>query len=330
VDNVTITDLAAESSVTTGGGGDVIDNQETDKVVIDAGAGADTITLNKAFTGSADGGDDTDGIVLENNQVYADTDGIWTNIEEINVSGGAAGSVTISEKQLDNDGTWEYQETSGTITITGLTDDVTGADYGTISAAGLTFLDGSSTAVAINGVNGQDDVITGSSKVDTIDAGTGNDTMTGGGSADVFTINALDAAGGAATHFDTITDWNTGGSDVLDHEVALTNAVANDEPAVATMADVDAATSKATFDAADATLLERLTAVGNAIDKLADGNAGTTSAGETVFFEHSGNTYVYVSDAVTGYGVGDDIIKLSGTTGLASLTIVGADTATIG
>ena len=86
------------------------------------------------------------------------------------------------------------------------------------------------------------------------------------------------------------------------------------------MANVDA-NGLATFDAADDTLLERATAVGNAIDKLANGNAGASTAGETVIFVHGGNTYVYISDAVAGFAAGDELIELTGIDSLTTITV---------
>ena len=78
------------------------------------------------------------------------------------------------------------------------------------------------------------------------------------------------------------------------------------------------------------TLAEKLTAVAQALDETTAGvDDNSTAAGETVIFVHNGDTYVYISDANSGYGVGDDLIKLTGHTSLTTITI-GGDNATIG
>ena len=67
-----------------------------------------------------------------------------------------------------------------------------------------------------------------------------------------------------------------------------------------------------TFATADDTLAERVVAIAADDTDLADG--------EVAFFEHGGNTYVYVADD-TDVGTTDALIQLTGVTGYTTASI---------
>ena len=168
---------------------------------------------------------------------------------------------------------------------------------------------GGSAADVITGT-GLADSISGGAGIDTITGGLGADSQTGGNGADIFIIAAADSAtDGAGVGIDVITDFNTGGADIL-RLAAANNVAGAGGTANATAAVSVSAGGKASFAAADDTLAEMITTL------LAD---AAIAADEVVFFELSGSTYVY--GAGTAKGAGNDfMIKLTGVTGLTTLT----------
>jgi len=145
------------------------------------------------------------------------------------------------------------------------------------------------------------DTITGGAGADTITGGTGADTLTGGAGADIFVFADADSTTAAS---DTITDYN---GEVIrlvaGDDVAGVSANANNATTDVTIT----ANGKATFNAADDTLAEKLVTLA----------ADTTDIGanEVVFFEHGSDTYIF-----NNVGGTDDLVKLTGITGMTTLT----------
>ncbi len=198
-----------------------------------------------------------------------------------------------------------------TINLSGLTfvTEANGVDM--TSAAQNTAVILANSAMTITGSNGADfllgfggaDVISGGLGVDTITGAAGADTLTGGAGADIFVFAALDTGATAATA-DVISDFS---GDVLRMAAATSVAgVSAAGTAAATNVEVSAG-GKVTFAAADDTLAEKLIAI--AADNV------DIAAGETAFFEDSGNTYVFTAGAG-----GDELIVLQGVTGLVTMT----------
>ena len=153
------------------------------------------------------------------------------------------------------------------------------------------------------------DTITGGARADTITAGNGADTITGGAGADIFVIAAAASAVAAnGSGIDTITDF-AAASDVL-RFAAADNVAGAGGSAVAATSVLVSAGGKATFAAADDTLTEMVAALVN--------DAAIT-ANEVVFFELGSDTYVYGAGA-TADGTDDFMVKLTGVTGLTTLT----------
>lgn len=171
----------------------------------------------------------------------------------------------------------------------------------------------------ITGKNGFKDTLKGGAGVDTITGGTGADILTGGASADKFVFTAGDSLVAAS---DKITDFNTGNvKDVIDHSATL---ALGGSAAAATAGNASiSAGGKATFVAADNTLALKIAAV------AADLDAGAAAAGRVAFFEDSGNTYVFITDANATNTTGDDLIELTGVTGLTAITVDGSGDVTI-
>jgi S-layer protein len=166
--------------------------------------------------------------------------------------------------------------------------------------AGVDALDGAAGADSINGGDG----------VDAITGGTGSDLLTGGAGADTFIFGTTGSVSG--TDLDSITDFGKA-SDILSF-TAVTVLAAETNGTTAT-SDVDTTTGgKISFAPADDTFAEMVTAI------LADSELDV--AGSTAFFEFGSDTYVYNAGSATG-GADDQIIKLTGVTGLVTITDLG-------
>jgi len=178
--------------------------------------------------------------------------------------------------------------------------------------SGIDTLTGSTLADNISGGSGADTItgFTGTAG----DAG-GADVLTGGAGADTFVVGEdnLDAS---ATNFITITDFNTGGQDViayLDETGATALSIVTSATASTGVAAISAE-GFATFAAADDTLAEKLVAIEAGIDATADAD------GAFAVFVHGSDTYIYISDADA---TDDILLKLTGISGLTDTTING-------
>ncbi|MEP5459481.1 MAG: calcium-binding protein [Marinobacter alexandrii] len=167
---------------------------------------------------------------------------------------------------------------------------------------------GTATADTING-GGGNDAITG---------GLGADSMAGGAGADTFSFGTNGSIAG--TSLDKITDFNTGGADILDFgATAVLLAADATAPAAGTNASQTAG-GKLAFHATDATLAQKITTV--------QADAQLDAAQSVAFFEDGGNSYVYYAGAATG-NADDQIVELTGVTGLTTIAVNGAGDITI-
>ena len=197
--------------------------------------------------------------------------------------------------------------TQMTLTLTGQTEAFTisasTATAGTTTAGGEIILGGSGN-----------DTITGSSLSDTITGGIGADSMTGGAGADTFFF--LNTATGlpSATNFDTITDYTkTAGATTFDTISATALILGVQTAAAAATVATIGGTGIATFNAADTTLLQHMTAAANAVQAV---------AGATVIWQEGSDAFLLISDNTVGLGATDVLIKLVGVTA-GGLTIAG-------
>jgi hypothetical protein len=128
---------------------------------------------------------------------------------------------------------------------------------------------------------------------------------------------AVTVTGTAVTGYDKITDFTSSDSIVLPANSSTAGgatAVAGASTTAGTTATTNvevAAGGKVTFATADDTLAERVTAI----------TADDTDIGdnEVAFFEHGGNTYIYIADDTDANT--DAMIELTGVTGYTTMTI---------
>jgi Ca2+-binding RTX toxin-like protein len=285
-----------------------------DDATVDGGAATDTIRFTSSTTDITD--DDFDNV---------------TNIEVIQL---AAGGNTASF------GTSAIAAlTNGTITG-GTGADIITTDFGAESITidggdGNDSIDNDDTDVAsdsIAGGNGNDsiwsgggnDTVHGGANNDSLSAeagddliigGTGADTMIGGTGIDTFQFSAGHTGTPSDTNFDVITDFVTG-TDIIDYTNANIS-VADDVVSAAGRAGISS--GEVTFDAADDTLAERITAVQAAIQA----GAGHVS-GESAVFNFDGDSYLFISDGTAGVGANDVLVKISGFA-YNDLTVAGGD-----
>ncbi len=184
--------------------------------------------------------------------------------------------------------------TVGTAGTNGIATVTTGSGNDTITVTNATAGGG-----AVINAGAGDDIVTGGLDGDTITGGLGLDTLTGGGGTDTFVFTA---GSSSTTATDVITDYAAG--DVIDITPAATIVTNTSTGAgVATISS----SGIATFNSADVTLTQKITAVEAAIN-----NGATAAAGQSAAFQHLGDAYVFVSDGVDGVGSNDLLIRLVG------------------
>lgn len=219
--------------------------------------------------------------------------------------------------------------TSGNLDASNFTVNGTDAVAGVISTTGITVNGAAAGGHTITGT-AKADSLTGAAGADILNGGAGNDTITGGAGADVvsggtgtntFVFAAGDnGAAPSATVFDTITDFRTGTNNVIDFGATAITIGDQGTAAAAGVATISG-TGVATFNVADTTLAQHLTAVAAAIV-----TGGATVAGESVIWQEGANAYLFISDNVNGVSANDVLIQLTGVTvGVGGLTITGGD-----
>lgn len=183
------------------------------------------------------------------------------------------------------------------------------------------------TGMRLVGGSGND-TLNGSTAIDVLQGGAGDDLLlgnagadflTGGSGANIFRFLSLAANGApSATNFDTVTDWRTG-SNAIDFASANLSITSGGSGASG-QAAISAA-GIATFNAADATVAARITAVAAAMAAT-----GGAALGEVAIWQQGADAYIFISDATAAVGATDVLIQLAGVTvGAGGLTLAGGD-----
>jgi hypothetical protein len=171
------------------------------------------------------------------------------------------------------------------------------------------FVTGNSASVTTIGGSGED-LLRGAAFADTFTGGVGNDIFWM--AAQHFTAATAETLAAAA---DTITDWAWGG-DRIRYDTLLSLV----DHTTATAGTARIVSGFATFDAADATLARKITAVEAGINSGAAAEAGQVAA-----FLHESDRYVFISNGVDGVNAGDALVRLAGVQSTAGLHIENGD-----
>jgi hypothetical protein len=255
-------------------------------------------------------------------------------VSNLDLNGSAANSGTADQNTLTSTLTLTDTAAVEKVVVTGTEQlNLTGAvTANQIDASGFTqpLIMGalmSLSGVTVTGGSGADtlfgsagnDIVDGGAAADIISAGDGQDLITGGAAADTFRFTAGDlSAAPSDTVFDTITDFAKN-SDIFDETVGALVIMPSATAAVAGTALINAE-GIATFAAADDTLAERVIATEAGINL-----GGIAAVRQFAVFEHSTNSYLFVSDGVDAIGAADMLFQLTGVTGLSDTTITAGD-----
>jgi len=311
---------------------------------IDGGAGIDTVTISDATALTMVDADFKGLTNIEKITVTSTT----TNAQSITTGGffdtnfktvgstltttSTTGAIVVDQSTFSGTNAVTATSTTGAITISGGSgaNTIKATSVGTAAGEGtqtITTLGGNDTvtstsAVAntttnvINTGAGNDTIVAGLGK-DSITGGTGVDTMTGGGAVDTFvfgTSGSLVSAG-----LDIITDMGT--TDILSFGAGVVVLLAADATTLVAGSNVQtSAGGLVTFATADNTYALKLAAV--------QADTQLDVAQSVAFFVDSGNTYVYYAGAAAG-NTDDQIVQLTGVTGLATITVGGGATLVI-
>jgi len=187
---------------------------------------------------------------------------------------------------------------------------VTALDNAIVTGASTQLnLDGSlivnaANRISVTGGGGRDTII-GGAGADTITGSAGADALTGGSGADTFIFANSSTSTPSDTNFDTISDY-VSATDIIDFAVDIVK-FATAVTAASGTAGVTVTTGVTSFNAADSTLALKVTAIAAALSTAAAGNA--------LIFQHSTDSYLYITDGTAGAGTTDVLIKLTGITG---------------
>lgn len=319
----TIAGTTLSETITSGAGNDTISTGGVKADSIDAGAGNDTITLTSSTTVATHtikGGAGTDTLIFGG---VASALTSVTEIENLKLSTANSNQTLALGSGAGN----SFASVDASILASGKTLTLTGSVTNLNVAVGLGNLSAGTYAGGLNvtALGGDSSIVTytGADSIDagagndTINAGQGADTIKGGTGADNFVFAAGDS-GIPSSSFDTITDFSETDGDIIDFgstTISIEQTSGNPSSAAARIS----ATGLASFDDADNTLAKKIIATEAAIA------SGTLTAGEAALFTEGLDSYVFISDAVSGIGSNDVLIKLTGGGSGGALGIANGD-----
>jgi Ca2+-binding RTX toxin-like protein len=296
---------AVSDNIQGGTGSDTILGGSAGSDTLDGGEGSDHITGGAGLNGITGGaGDDIIVGGSGSNTVTGDagndnitggaaTDNINGGVGNDTILGGSAGSDTLTGGDGDD-----------TISATAADGSASSGSANITGDAGNDIITGGAASDTIDGGAGND-VITGGAGSDDITDGTGADSLTGGAGVDTFKFSTDGSVVG--TSLDKITDFNTGGADVI--QLGATVTLISADTSSTLVVGTNVRTNQyglITFATDDDTYAEKVVAV------LAD--VELDAAGSVALFADSGNTYVYYAGATAGNS-DDQIIELTGVSG---------------
>jgi len=284
---LTPTSIAGAQAITTGSGAATVTAASGAGALTIMGVGLETVSATTTGDGA---------------QTIGDAGGNGANLVTVTATSNS-GAQTITSTST-SPVTVTATSTSGPQTIeTG-----TGADSVTANSAA-----GTNNTITTNA--GNDAIVAGLGN-DLITGGLGADSMTGGGGADTFAFGANGSVIGTA--MDTISDFNTAGTDVLNFGATTTVPVADASALVAGSNVQTSAGGLMSFHASDNSLALKIIAI--------QADAQLDTAGTVAMFVDGANTYVYYAGTATG-NADDQLIQLTGIHTLVAIT--GGATTTI-
>ena len=318
-DNLTLTDVTADTIVGTGFNGNLIvtDNANVDTVT--GGNGADQFSnlgttgganANSTFNGGAGNDTMTVDAADSTNRTVTFDGGAGTDTLSITTANAVGDRYTLTDVEVVTftvDGTVDARDFSGaTLSINGDIADgnetvtFSAANTTTVDLSGITINTGAGTVggadTVVNGVTAVGTTITGTNGIDVITGGTGADTINGGGGAD-------DIDGGAGA--DVI---NAGaGNDAIDGTSGstITLGAGND-----TLETLEGTTAAATVTITDFTMGAVSAAVGGDVIDLS--GTGNTADGDLYATDDDSTITVVAEDSTAAVAWADnDVLALS-------------------
>lgn len=315
-----IDNVAVDSEITTGSGGDEVTNTAltgTHTQAIDTNAGDDEFTLVDVAAGAeldvelGDGDDTIEGgdssTVAAASQIVIDA-GDGEDTLNVNNAGFTATVGSVEQIVLiatPGGGLNFIDGDAGDVVISdlpdgGLTINAVGGD---LDASGVEYL-ANSAVLTLQGADGVADDITGSAGADTIDGGTGADELSGGAGVDTFLYNSATDTGvataAASTSTSTLDILSVAAGDLISLAGALTTA-----------ANYDALETLQTAGAIDNVVTGTTV---NRVQGVYDSSANTFTPGAT------GANAVLIEYASDDGNTADQGIILTGVTDVTSIT----------
>ena len=328
-DNVTLTDIGEGTTVGTGDGADSVTIADTEAIVVVTGEGDDTVTITADTDAVINLGNGSDSLVISAANLSDNTNFACTGVEKITTA--AAGTVTISAAQFANDNSFQLLGTSATADIFKV---VNAGTAGTvIDASNVTFATaGQNAKLVLEGLAAKADTITGSAKVDYINATTGADIITGGAGSDTYDATNLRGASIEGTGTGTATGvvinlgstavTNTSILDKTDNFTA--NSITSVESGKTAYLFAASASTNSSVQQTIATIENLVGTAGN------DYLVGNTVAND--INGAAGNDYIVGgdgADTLTG-GTGDDSIDLTESYSSADTVVFTGTISTLG
>jgi hypothetical protein len=329
---LTLTGLAAGSSLVSGAGADTVNLNSAAAVAIATGAGNDTVIVGNVQTdaiilmgdGTADELRFANAVDVSGNVNFA-----ATGVEQVTL--GATGTTKVSAASFAQDNAFKLVGTDTTYVLHVLNASSTAGT--TIDASNVTFASTQNAALTLEG-NKFKDTITGSAKVDTIIGSAGGDIVDGGAGLDTFSAKELDSVKEVSTAVNSSSGVviNLGTT-----AVASTDVLAKIS-GYSGVTSVSAGTVAYVYGSSDTTNSEVVTSLTNienatgsdgadyivasAAGSVVDGGAGTDyiklgAGADTVILGTTANS----ADTIASFTKGTDKLDLSAALTAATLTI---------